>query len=85
MKVTSYDVATQVISSQAQAIQTQLAAPANADRVKALVDFGVDGPKFIKELAAASTELVTTEVAHQGGAGVGAQGLAAARQAAPCR
>jgi hypothetical protein len=58
MKETRFAVPTRVLISQAQAIASQLAAPANAGRVSALGSFGVDVVKFKPELESALAELV---------------------------
>ena len=66
MKETRFPVPTKVLSSQCQTISNQLIAPANADRVKGLAEFGFDAAKFGKEFAAAVAELTQAKTDQEG-------------------
>ncbi len=61
MKKTAYNVPVACLTDQLRTTLDELAAEANADRVKALAEFGIDGPKFTKKLLGAYDTLVAAE------------------------
>lgn len=78
-----YHVPTRCLLDQASTSADQLAAKANADRVKALAEYDFDGAAHAKKLLAAKDELVAAEAGQEGSKGdYGAQTKAAQRDAA---
>ena len=82
MLLHAYRVPTRCLADQASTSADQLSAPANAARVKALGEFGLDGPAHAKKLRAAKEELVAAEASQEGAKGDhGAQTEGAQREA----
>lgn len=65
MKKTAYNVTVDTLTDQLKTTLDELAAEANADRLKALAEFGIDGPKFTKKLQAAYDSLSGTKAGQE--------------------